>query len=176
MFKVLVNAPSGKQEIIEIDESGGYFDAARVLWDERSDGVMPATFTLGKMQRVGNNLTELSDYLPAYIDEAKEIKRLELRAAYENAITSPIEHNVITWTAGKEDQSLLATVLAVGSVPPGMYWRDLTGTAHPMTFADLQALAGTILARALIADSSLQSKLQVVASVNTLAEVNQITW
>lgn len=175
MPKLLVNAPSGKQEIIEIEQSGGYFDAARVLWDERTDGEMPAIMP-GKMQRVGDNLTELPEYLPAYIDEAREIKKMELRAAYQAAVTSPIVHNAITWATGEEDQSLLATVLAVGSVPQGMYWRDLAGTAHPMTFADLQALAGTILARALIADSSLQSKLQAVESASTLADVNQITW
>jgi hypothetical protein len=175
MSKLLVNAPSGKQEITEIEQSGGYYDAARVLWDERTDGEMPAII-LGKMQRIDNNLTELPEYLPAYIDEVREIKRLELRAAYEIVITSPIAHNSITWAAGKEDQSLLVACLSAGAVPEGMYWRDLAGAAHPMTFADLQALAGAILMRGLVADSNLQSKLQAVASASTLADVSQITW
>lgn len=36
-------------------EGGSYFDAARVLWDERIDGALPA-LTLGAMVRTGNAL------------------------------------------------------------------------------------------------------------------------
>lgn len=56
MFKLLVNAPSGKQEIVEVSESGGYFDASRVLWDEREDGPLP-DITIGGMVRSGDSLT-----------------------------------------------------------------------------------------------------------------------
>lgn len=55
MSKLLVNAPSGAQEIIEVGDGGGYFDAARVLWDERDDGPLPA-ITLGGMVRKGAGL------------------------------------------------------------------------------------------------------------------------
>lgn len=50
MSKLLVNAPSGAQELIDVWEGGGYFDTARVLWDERTDGALPA-ITLGGMVR-----------------------------------------------------------------------------------------------------------------------------
>lgn len=52
MQKLLVNAPSGVQEVVQVGPGGGYFDAARVLWDERVDGPLPA-ITLGGMIRVG---------------------------------------------------------------------------------------------------------------------------
>lgn len=55
MSKLLVNAPTGAQEIIEVGEGGGYFDAARVLWDEREDGPLQA-ITLGGMVRNGAGL------------------------------------------------------------------------------------------------------------------------
>lgn len=55
MIKILVNAPSGLQELLEIDESGGYFDESRVLWDERDDGE-PPEITLGGMVRDGKLL------------------------------------------------------------------------------------------------------------------------
>lgn len=55
MSKLLVNAPSGAQEIIEVGEGGGYFDIARVLWDEREDGPLPQ-ITLGGMVRSGAEL------------------------------------------------------------------------------------------------------------------------
>lgn len=63
MPRLLVNQPSGKQEIIEITSSGGYFDVSRVVWDERIDGALPAV-TLGKMQRNGDQLETLADFLP----------------------------------------------------------------------------------------------------------------
>lgn len=65
MPKLLVNTPSGRQEIIEISATGGYFDAALVIWDERTDGTLPAV-TLGKMQRNGDQLETLADYLPEH--------------------------------------------------------------------------------------------------------------
>lgn len=67
MPRLLVNQPSGKQEIIEITSSGGYFDVSRVVWDERIDGALPAV-TLGKMQRNGGQLVTLEDYLPEHAE------------------------------------------------------------------------------------------------------------
>ena len=55
MSRLLVNAPSGKQEIVTIGDGGNYFDTSRVLWDERVDGLLPAV-TLGGMTRTGNTL------------------------------------------------------------------------------------------------------------------------
>ena len=55
MIKLLVNAPSGRQEVIMVDATGGYFDPERVIWDERIDGPMPS-ITLGGMVRVGGEL------------------------------------------------------------------------------------------------------------------------
>lgn len=63
MPKMLVDQPSGKQEIIEIAQTGAYYDPARVVWDERTDGVLPEVI-LGKMQRVNDQLVTLEDYLP----------------------------------------------------------------------------------------------------------------
>ncbi|MEQ1888654.1 MAG: hypothetical protein ABL951_05670 [Alphaproteobacteria bacterium] len=54
-MKLLVNAPSGDQEIIDIGPGGGYFDPERVLWDEREDGPMPSV-TPGAMVRDGSRL------------------------------------------------------------------------------------------------------------------------
>lgn len=64
MNKLLVNAPTGKQELIEVSDSGGYFDATRVLWDEHIDGLIPV-ITLGGMTRDGGLLT----YSQARMDE-----------------------------------------------------------------------------------------------------------
>ena len=60
-MKLLVNTPNGLQELIEIGEGGGYFDISRVIWDERTDGPLPA-ITLGGMKRNDNSL-ELNQQL-----------------------------------------------------------------------------------------------------------------
>ena len=64
-MKLLVNTPSGIQEVIEVGEGGGYFDPTRVIWDERKDGSLPA-ITLGGMVRTDNALTFSQTRLDAH--------------------------------------------------------------------------------------------------------------
>lgn len=52
---LLVNAPDCGQQVVYVDDSGGYFDFSRVLWDERIDGDLPPVI-LGAMRRVGDSL------------------------------------------------------------------------------------------------------------------------
>lgn len=54
-MKLLVNAPTGLQEVVEVAESGSYFDESLVIWDERADGELPSV-TLGGMVRNGSVL------------------------------------------------------------------------------------------------------------------------
>lgn len=110
------------------------------------------------------------------IEDARSRKIEELKQDYYFVTTQPIEFNGFTWAASKEDQDLLVSVLAVGSVPQGMYWRDLTKTARPMTYSDLQALANAILARSLIKDTNLMNKLQAVDQAETIEAVLAIEW
>lgn len=77
MSKLLVNAPSGAQELVEIGLGGSYFDASRVLWDERADGPLPA-ITLGGMVRDGAALV----FSQARLDE------------HTNALKPPIPQSV----------------------------------------------------------------------------------
>jgi hypothetical protein len=71
MCLLLVNTPSGKQETIEISPTGAYFDQSLVVWDERTDGPLPE-ITLGKMQRVDDQLITLADFLPAHAAAIKK--------------------------------------------------------------------------------------------------------
>jgi hypothetical protein len=58
MTKLLVEAPSGFQELLEVGEGGGYFDESRVLWDERKDGAFPESLLpeVGGLARSGESL------------------------------------------------------------------------------------------------------------------------
>ena len=67
-MKLLVNTPTGLQELIKIGEGGGYFDASRVIWDERVDGAIPDV-TVGGMVRQGDQLVFDSQMFADY--EAK---------------------------------------------------------------------------------------------------------
>lgn len=55
MSRLLVDTPTGAQELISIGTGGSYFDSSRVVWDERTDGPLPS-ITLGGMVRQGNTL------------------------------------------------------------------------------------------------------------------------
>lgn len=179
MFKLLVNSPAGMQEIVFVDAHGGYFDNARVLWDERTDGPMPAV-TVGKMQRVGDQLITLDGYLPdhsgALLADTKADKVAELKAEFDTENYADISHDNKTWRADKASQQLLSDVLAPGSVPVGMYWRDAAETQHAMTFADLQALGRAMLDRGLILDNKFETKKAAVIAAETTEAVNAITW
>lgn len=65
MAKLLVNASTGEQQILEVGVGGNYFDTSRVLWDERVDGDMPA-IQLGGMKRVNDSLVFDAELLTAH--------------------------------------------------------------------------------------------------------------
>ena len=79
MAKLLVNAPTGEQQIITVGEGGGYFDINRVLWDERIDGALP-DITLGGMIRVDNNLILDEALLEESVKAIDDIKAEEVRS------------------------------------------------------------------------------------------------
>lgn len=52
MKNLIVNNPSGKREIVTVSETGGYYDDARILWDERTDGELtPAQISAVESER-----------------------------------------------------------------------------------------------------------------------------
>lgn len=73
MHKLLVNTPDGRQAVIPVGEGGGYFDPARVLWDERKDGPLPVGTKAGGMVREGAALRLDATLLAAH----EEIKAEE---------------------------------------------------------------------------------------------------
>lgn len=66
MAKMIVNAPSGEQQIIEVGKGGEYFDMSLVIWDERRDGAIHSSVEIvpGQMIRDGNSIIKLDTVLP----------------------------------------------------------------------------------------------------------------
>ena len=68
MAKMIVNSPSGEQQIIEVGRGGEYFDMSLVIWDERRDGAIHSSIEIvpGQMVREGSNLIKLDTVLPEH--------------------------------------------------------------------------------------------------------------
>lgn len=98
-MKILVDAPSGAQELIEIGEGGGYFDSARVLWDERTIGPLPA-ITLGGMKRAGAALVfdqaRMAAHLAAIKPAVPQVipMRNARRILYANNLLTTVEATI----------------------------------------------------------------------------------
>lgn len=61
MAKMIVNAPNGEQQLIDIEVGGSYFDESLVVWDERKDGKLPDDIVIGSMAKEGNDLIVLPE-------------------------------------------------------------------------------------------------------------------
>ena len=103
-------------------------------------------------------------------------KIIELRQGYVSAVYADIDHAEHVWGADPDSRALLSQVLAVGSVPEGMYWRDSSGIPRSMAYPDLQGLAYAILVRGLAADLNLMTKTASVGAAITLEDIDSIAW
>lgn len=66
MPRLLVEYPDGNQQVIEVTDTGSFFDSTKILWDERKQGVLPSGLELGKMAKQEGLLVILPDYTPEY--------------------------------------------------------------------------------------------------------------
>ena len=107
MIRLLVDAPSGAQELVDVGPGGGYFDPARVLWDERTDGPLP-DITLGGMVRQGGALVFSAErkaqhdaalvVIPAEVT-MRQARQALILAELDEAVEAAI--NAIPGVAGK---------------------------------------------------------------------------
>lgn len=117
---------------------------------------------------------QIADQVILPAKRAEKITEFTAQATAANY--ADIDYMDHTWRADPASQALLAQVLAVQSVPEGMYWRDASGTPRPMTYVELQGLGVAILARGLGADSNLMTKTAAVNQATTVAEIDAIVW
>jgi hypothetical protein len=158
MNTILVNAPTGKQELITIGPGGGYFDASRVIWDTRTDGALPA-ITLGGMVRNGNALA---------FDQARMDEHLAPeRAAVWESIKALRDQKVQTggYTAGGKwfhsdtfSRTQQMALFMMGAAVPAVQWKTMDGTFVTMT----QTLAGQIFAAGAAKDQGLFARAEVL--------------
>lgn len=84
MNTLLVDAPSGAQERIEVGDGGGYFDPSLIVWNVAVDGPLPS-ITLGGMVRNGSALvfsqTRMDQHTAAIRFVPKSVTRRQARQA-----------------------------------------------------------------------------------------------
>lgn len=88
MIRLLVNNPDTGQQVIEIDDSGSYFDESLVLWDERVDGPLPE-IQAGGLVRAGDKLV----FSQEIADEDAALKQTILNAVHNAPILAALERN-----------------------------------------------------------------------------------
>lgn len=81
-MKLVVNAPTGKGEVIEIGEGGGYFDQSRVVWDEREDGPVPAAMLVEIEAANAPSLADLKAAKKIEVNKECDLRMNALVASY----------------------------------------------------------------------------------------------
>ncbi|HQS59615.1 MAG TPA: DUF4376 domain-containing protein [Gallionellaceae bacterium] len=113
----------------------------------------------------------------APILEAAQAARItELYGAYSAAIQLPVSYMGTTFQADESSQNVLTKVLVAGAVPAGFFWVDANNAQVPMTFAQLQGLAGAMLTQGQTAFAHLQAQKTAVKAAATETEVQAIVW
>lgn len=99
-----------------------------------------------------------------------------LAGAYNAEIQKNVQYMGTEFQADDASQTVLTKVLVAGSVPEGFFWLDANNVQVPMSYAQLQGLAGAILVRAQAAFIKLQQLKATVRSAASVDEVHSVVW
>lgn len=185
-MKLLVNAPSGAQELIEVGDGGQYFDPARVVWDERADGPLSA-ITLGGMVRAGNSLVLdsalLASHQAAELGSLKAAKNEEINAARLAANFSTFTHAGKAIACDQLSRSDIdgtnGFVTLYGTLPPGWPggWKAVDNTY--VAIADVaawKAFYASMFAAGNANFAKAQTLKTQLAAATTAEQVAAIVW
>jgi hypothetical protein len=108
--------------------------------------------------------------------EAKAAKLAQLTQAYSTAIQQPVVYLTRTFQTDTASQQVLTASLAAGAVPTDFLWLDAVNVQVPMTFVQLQGLAGTMLAQGWTEFGRLQERKAAVRAATTVVDVYLVAW
>lgn len=146
-MKMLVNTPLGTQAVIEIGNGGGYFDASRVLWDERTEGPLPA-ITLGGMVRSGSALvfsqTRIDEHIAAGAPTREQLKAARTDVVRRIQVATSTGK---TFDGDEDSQTRMARAILIAQATgqTSTQWTLADNTIATVTLAELTealALAG----------------------------------
>lgn len=144
MRKLLVNTPSGKQDLLEVGEGGGYGDLSAVVWDEGNDGLMPDGITVGGMVRSGSSLVFSQDRMDQHtgvVLAGGRAQAWERIKAHRERLSDQGGYKVVVngvdkWfhSDAKSKTQQLGLVIA-GAAVPAIQWKTMDGTFITMSQA-----------------------------------------
>lgn len=106
--------------------------------------------------------------------QATQIKIIE--DAYDLAIQQPVDYLSTTFQADKDSRDLVVASLSAGAVPAGFFWLDANNVQVPMTYAQLQGMAGAMLTQGQMAFVKKTSLKAQIRAATTTAAVALVTW
>jgi hypothetical protein len=111
---------------------------------------------------------------PPTLSESAKTKRTQLTQSYQAAIQQNVAYSGTTFQADTASQQALTAALATGAVPAGFGWLDANNVWVPMTYAQLQGLAGVMLAQGFTAFQRLQTCKTATRAALTVEEVDAV--
>jgi hypothetical protein len=111
---------------------------------------------------------------PPTLSESAKTKRTKLTQSYQAAIQQNVAYSGTTFQADTASQQALTAALAAGAVPAGFAWLDANNVWVPMTYAQLQGLAGVMLAQGFTAFQRLQTRKTATRAALTVEEVDAV--
>lgn len=99
-----------------------------------------------------------------------------LTASYNAEIQLPVSYMATTFQADSGSQDTLTKCLVPGAVSADFGWWDVNNVKVPMTFTQLQGLAGAMLVQGQAAFVKLQTLKAQVRSATTIAAVQAVVW
>ena len=128
-------------------------------------------------QAIAGTLGSVAPYVKLLsIAQAEQLEIIEV--AYQTANYAAINYMATTFQADSNSQTLITSVISAsnGSLPTDFVWYNSTNTPIPMTFTQLQGLAGEILLRGQPLFVTKQTKKAAIRAALTVAEVEAVTW
>ena len=164
MIKLLVNAPNGAQELVEVGDGGGYFDPARVVWDERTDGQLPE-ITLGGMVRSGAALVfdpaRMDATIAATLGPARERAWERIKAERDRRKSLGVKVGAHWYHSDADSRIQQLSLFVMGASVPPVQWKTLTLTPPPVFVEMTPALAQGIFTATAASDAAVFAAAEV---------------
>lgn len=156
-MKLLVNAPTGEQQLIEIGDGGGYFDASRVLWDERTDGPLPA-ITLGGMVRANGALEYSQPLFDANTSAGREAAQSaaweRIKQERDRRKSLGVKVGAHWYHSDADSRIQQISLFVMGANVPPVQWKTLTLSPPPVFVTMTQAIAAGIFQATAASDAA----------------------
>jgi hypothetical protein len=112
------------------------------------------------------------------LSDARAQQLLLMDSSYAIAVNLNIDYMGTIFQADATSQALIVAVLtaSAGQLPPGFVWWDWRNVAQPMTFPQLQGLAGTILMRGQPLFAHCQTQKALIRAAVDIQTVQSIVW